>query len=81
MTILLDIAALFALLLAVTLVPVLGLSREYRITREIRAARLRHDTEAVRPPAAPARRAARAPRPAGTRTHRTPAPPHCAGQH
>ena len=38
MTVLLDIAALLALLLALTFVPVLGLRHEAKITRELREA-------------------------------------------
>jgi hypothetical protein len=49
MTILLDIAALAALLLALTFVPFLGLRAEARITRQLRAARAREEVEWTRP--------------------------------
>jgi hypothetical protein len=49
MTILLDIAALLALLLALTFVPVLGLRHEARITRQLRAAEARRAREEAEP--------------------------------
>ncbi|MFF6957895.1 hypothetical protein [Streptomyces sp. NPDC008317] len=60
MTVLLDIAALSALLLILSFVPVLGLRAEARITRQIRAADAAREAEATR--RAHARRAARADR-------------------
>ncbi|MFF7156160.1 hypothetical protein [Streptomyces sp. NPDC008139] len=69
MTVLLDIAALSALLLILSFVPVLGLRAEARITRQIRAADAAREAEATR--RAHARRAARADREPGREPART----------